>query len=158
MRVTPSTVAVTLQVPEPTAVTVPSEETVATEVLLEAQDTVELVPETVSRQLLSEGLLDVRSRVKSSRLSLRPEAEELEELEELDVLEELEALPSEEEEAEVSLKVQRTMQDFSPTPATLAVRVTVPWDTAVTVPSQDTEATLGLLEVQVMSPLAFSGV
>ena len=58
----------------------------------------------------------------------------------------------------LDLKLQRTIQLFSPTPATVAVMVTVPRLTAVTFPSQETEATLGLLDFQVMSPLALAGV
>lgn len=148
-RVTPSTVAFTLQVPLATAVTVPLALTVATLVLVEDQVGVELVPDTFRVHLSP-----AKARVKSFRLRLRLlEAEPL-----------LAAgvavgagvvvvvLPP------LDLKLQRTIQLFSPTPATVAVMVTVPRLTAVTFPSQETEATLGLLDFQVMSPLALAGV
>ena len=67
-RVTPSTVAVTRQVPLLTAVTVPSAPTVATLGSVEAQVTAELVPLTTRRQD-SPGL----ERVKSSRLRVMEE-------------------------------------------------------------------------------------
>ncbi len=62
--VVPFTVAVTLQFPLPTAVTVPSAPTVATEVLLLAQVTAALVPDTTIRKVSP-----ACPRVKSSRLS-----------------------------------------------------------------------------------------
>ena len=62
-RVTPSTVAFTLQVPLATAVTVPLELTVATEVLVEDQVGVELVPDTFRVHLSP-----AKARVKSFRL------------------------------------------------------------------------------------------
>ncbi len=62
-KVTPSTVAVTVQVPLATAVTLPLAFTVATPVLLEAQVGVELVPDTFNVQLSP-----AKARVKSFRL------------------------------------------------------------------------------------------
>ena len=51
LTLTPSMVAVTLQVPFPTPVTVPSEETEATLGLLELQDAAALVPWGISRKV-----------------------------------------------------------------------------------------------------------
>lgn len=149
-KVTPSTVAFTLQVPLATAVTVPLALTVATEVLVEDQVGVELVPETFRVHLSP-----AKARVKSFRLKVRLLEEPLLLAEGVGVaagvvVVVLLPLPD--------LKLQRTIQLFSPTPATVAVMVTVPLLTAVTFPSQETEATLGLLDFQVMSPLALAGV
>ena len=71
VRVWPSTVQVRVVLPSPTAVTVPSEETVATEVLPMLQVGVEEVPETCIRKVSPD-----RWRVKSERFRLRvPEVE-----------------------------------------------------------------------------------
>lgn len=146
-RVVPFTVAVTLQVPFPTAVTVPSALTVATDLLLLAQVMAALVPDTTKRKL-SPALLSV----KSSRLSLSPEAPDEA------VPEPLGAGVAKEIAVPPLLKLHRTMQVFSPTPATEAVRVAVPDATEVTTPFQETEATLGSLDFQAMSPVLPSGV
>ena len=147
-RVTPSTVAVTVEVPMAAAVTVPVELAGRTVMKVEDQVGVELVPDTFRVHLSP-----AKARVKSFRLRVR-------------LLEELLLAEGVGVAAGVvvmvlplpDLKLQRTMQLFSPTPATVAVMVTVPRLTAVTFPSQETEATLGLLDFQVMSPLALAGV
>ena len=146
-KVTPSTVAVTVQVPLATAVTLPLAFTVATPVLLEAQVGVELVPDTFRVQLSP-----AKARVKSFRLRDRLVEVVLPPALAVGVGAGVVVV------VEPDLKLHRTMQVFSPTPATVAVMVTVPRLTAVTLPSQDTEATLGLLDFHVISPRASAGV
>ena len=137
VRVCPSTVQVRVVLPSPTAVTVPSEETVATEVSPMLQDGAEEVPETFIRKVSPD-----RWRVKSVRFRLREP--------------ELELVPEPELAA---VKLQRTVQVWLTPLARDAVMVVCPFSVpGVTSPLLSTVATAGLLLLQVTVPDVPDGV